>query len=200
MVCTRSDVGHTDRRRQVTRHSSPTKQEKEDKHQDKLTCVEGKHHGCSKQYQLHSLWWRATGKFIVDGAKAVGSFVPCSTVPWNIAVPPGGKNLAYKFLRMSASHSMLDKSVVDYAGILTLKFGLRNSRKYFHSGGANTEKFSVDGANAVVDLIMRARPLEHVVPLTTRHWRTTLIKRERSVVDPRPHSCRNLAEREHFSA
>ena len=45
--------------------------------------------------------------FIVDEADAVGSFVTRSTVPWNKAVPPDGIKLAYEFLRMSASHSML---------------------------------------------------------------------------------------------
>ena len=54
----------------------------------------------------------ATGKFIVDGANAVGSSVTRSTVPWNRAVPPDGTHLAYKFLRMSASHSMLNRREV----------------------------------------------------------------------------------------
>ena len=54
----------------------------------------------------------ATGKFIVDGANAVGSSVTRSTVLWNVAVPPDGIHLAYKFLRMSASHSMLNRREV----------------------------------------------------------------------------------------
>ena len=49
----------------------------------------------------------ANTMIIVDGADAVGSFVTRSTVPWNIAVPPDGPRLTYKFLQMSASYSML---------------------------------------------------------------------------------------------
>ena len=61
---------------------------------------------------------------IVDGANAVGSFVTRSTVLWNIAVPLDGMKLEYEFLRMSASfHAEQERSVVDSAGIFTLKFG-----------------------------------------------------------------------------
>ena len=50
----------------------------------------------------------ANTKIIVDGSDAVGSFDTRSTVPWNIAMPTDGLGLTYKFLRMSASYSMLN--------------------------------------------------------------------------------------------
>ena len=57
---------------------------------------------------------------IVDGANAVGSFVTRSTVPWNIAVPPDGMKLEYEFLRMSASHSMLNRREVSWIPLASL--------------------------------------------------------------------------------
>ena len=78
-------------------------------HRDQLKCVDGKQDGCSIHTSYIHSAAAATGKVIVDGANAVGSFVTRSTVPWNIAVPPDGINLAYEFLRMSASRSMLNK-------------------------------------------------------------------------------------------
>ena len=46
--------------------------------------------------------------------------------------------------------------------------------EFFHSGGATTLAFIVDGINAVSSLVMRLRITVNVaVILTTRHWRTT---------------------------
>ena len=58
---------------------------------------------------------------IVDGADAVGSFVTCSTVPWNTAVPPDGKKIARILADVSVTfHVEQERSVVDSAGIFTL--------------------------------------------------------------------------------
>merc|ERR1719364_571355 len=50
--------------------------------------------------------------FIVDGARAVSSFVIRSPMPVNIVVPPDSTTLAYKSLRISTSHFMMDWNVV----------------------------------------------------------------------------------------
>merc|ERR1712118_530821 len=50
--------------------------------------------------------------FIVDGARAVSSFVMRSPIPANIVVPPESTTFAYKSLRMSTSHFMMDWKVV----------------------------------------------------------------------------------------
>merc|ERR1712072_571949 len=52
--------------------------------------------------------------FIVDGARAVSSFVMRSPMPWNIVVPPESTTFAYKSLRMSTSHFMMDWNVVSW--------------------------------------------------------------------------------------
>ena len=60
--------------------------------------------------------WKTRKKkaFWRDGADTVGSFVTLSTFSWNIAVPPDGIKFAYEFLRMSASHSVLNKREVSW--------------------------------------------------------------------------------------
>merc|ERR1719216_213314 len=50
--------------------------------------------------------------FIVEGASAVSSFVMRSPTPVNIVVPPESTTFAYKSLRMSTSHFMMDWKVV----------------------------------------------------------------------------------------
>merc|ERR1712193_434642 len=50
--------------------------------------------------------------FIVDGARAVSSLVIRSPMPWNIVVPPERTTFAYRSLRMSTSHFMIDWKVV----------------------------------------------------------------------------------------
>merc|ERR1719160_2410125 len=52
--------------------------------------------------------------FIVDGARAVISFVMRSPMPANIVVPPESTTLLYKSLRMSTSHFMIDWKVVSW--------------------------------------------------------------------------------------
>merc|ERR1712151_829860 len=50
--------------------------------------------------------------FIVDGARAVNSLVILSPIPPNIVVPPDSTTLAYRSLRISTSHFMIDWKVV----------------------------------------------------------------------------------------
>merc|ERR1712098_831272 len=52
--------------------------------------------------------------FIVDGANAVSSFVMRSPMPGNIVVPPDITTFAYRSLRMSTSHFMMDWNVVSW--------------------------------------------------------------------------------------
>merc|ERR1719324_1756548 len=46
--------------------------------------------------------------FIVEGARAVSSFVIRSPMPVNIVVPPESTTLEYRSLRISTSHFMID--------------------------------------------------------------------------------------------
>merc|ERR1711981_1433121 len=52
--------------------------------------------------------------FIVEGARAVSSFVIRSPMPANMVVPPERTTFAYKSLRMSTSHFMIDWKVVSW--------------------------------------------------------------------------------------
>merc|ERR1712085_153120 len=65
---------------------------------------------------IHTEYLRSGGAttliFIVDGARAVNSFVMRSPMPANIVVPPDNTTLAYKSFRMSTSHFMMDWNVV----------------------------------------------------------------------------------------
>merc|ERR1712178_350785 len=67
---------------------------------------------------IHTEYLRSGGAttliFIVEGAKAVSSFVMRSPMPWNIVVPPERTTLAYKSLRISTSHFMMDWKVVSW--------------------------------------------------------------------------------------
>merc|ERR1719161_315566 len=58
--------------------------------------------------------------FIVDGARAVNSFVMRSPIPANIVVPPERTTFAYKSLRMSTSHFMMDWNVVSWIPLASL--------------------------------------------------------------------------------
>merc|ERR1719439_353576 len=50
--------------------------------------------------------------FMVDGARAVSSLVMRSPMPVNMVVPPDRTTFAYKSLRISTSHFMIDWNVV----------------------------------------------------------------------------------------
>merc|ERR1712187_854540 len=67
---------------------------------------------------IHTEYLRSGGAttliFIVDGARAVSSFVMRSPMPANIVVPPERTTFAYKSLRISTSHFMIDWNVVSW--------------------------------------------------------------------------------------
>merc|ERR1719413_186818 len=73
---------------------------------------------------IHTEYLRSGGAttliFIVEGAKAVSSFVMRSPMPANIVVPPERTTLAYKSLRMSTSHFMIDWKVVSCTPLASL--------------------------------------------------------------------------------
>merc|ERR1712031_42939 len=58
--------------------------------------------------------------FIVDGARAVSSFVMRSPMPPNMVVPPESTTFPYKSLRMSTSHFMMDWKVVSWMPLASL--------------------------------------------------------------------------------
>merc|ERR1712137_438453 len=62
--------------------------------------------------RIHTEYLRSGGAttliFMVEGANAVSSFVMRSPMPANMVVPPDSTTLAYKSLRMSTSHFMMD--------------------------------------------------------------------------------------------
>merc|ERR1712207_29362 len=67
---------------------------------------------------IHTEYLRSGGAttliFMVDGANAVSSLVMRSPIPANMVVPPDNTTLAYKSLRMSTSHFMMDWKVVSW--------------------------------------------------------------------------------------
>merc|ERR1712025_224602 len=73
---------------------------------------------------IHTEYLRSGGAttliFIVEGARAVSSFVMRSPMPANIVVPPESTTFAYKSLRMSTSHFMIDWKVVSWIPLASL--------------------------------------------------------------------------------
>merc|ERR1711953_1028652 len=73
---------------------------------------------------IHTEYLRSGGAttliFIVEGAKAVISFVIRSPIPPNIVVPPDNTTFAYKSLRISTSHFMIDWKVVSCTPLASL--------------------------------------------------------------------------------
>merc|ERR1712100_747022 len=67
--------------------------------------------------------------FIVEGARAVNSLVMRSPMPVNIVVPPESTTFAYRSLRMSTSHFMMDWNVVSWMPLasLPMKDGWNNT-------------------------------------------------------------------------
>jgi len=67
---------------------------------------------------IHTEYFRSGGAmiliFIVDGAKAVISFCILSAIPGYMVVPPDNTVLAYKSLRISTSHFMMELYVVSW--------------------------------------------------------------------------------------
>ena len=113
----------------------------------------------------------------MEPTPSVGSFVTRSTVPWNIAVPPDG---------IIGVRILADVSVAFHVEQEREKCRGFRWHLYFEIWPEKTFaqvlslwwnkhlKYGVGEANAVVASTMRAKPLEHVVPLIIRHWRTTL--------------------------
>merc|ERR1712060_312688 len=73
---------------------------------------------------IHTEYFRSGGAttliFIVDGARAVSSFVMRSPMPANIVVPPESTTFEYKSLRISTSHFMIDWKVVSWMPLASL--------------------------------------------------------------------------------
>merc|ERR1719298_138093 len=67
--------------------------------------------------------------FMVDGASAVSSFVMRSPMPENIVVPPERTTFAYRSLRMSTSHFMIDWKVVSWMPLASfpMKLGWKST-------------------------------------------------------------------------
>merc|ERR1719376_1142717 len=61
-------------------------------------------------HPIHTEYFLSGGAmiFIVGGAKAVISFCIRSAIPGNMVVPPDRTVLAYKSLRISTSHFMME--------------------------------------------------------------------------------------------
>merc|ERR1719265_415775 len=77
---------------------------------------------------IHTEYLRSGGAttliFMVDGARAVSSFVMRSPTPWNMVVPPERTTFAYRSLRMSTSHFMMDWKVVSCMPLTSLPMKL----------------------------------------------------------------------------
>merc|ERR1719324_1497819 len=69
---------------------------------------------------------------MVDGAKAVSSLVMRSPMPANIVVPPERTTFAYRSLRMSTSHFMMDWNVVSWIPLASLPIKLGWKRTSGH--------------------------------------------------------------------
>merc|ERR1712187_666776 len=82
---------------------------------------------------IHTEYLRSGGAttliFIVEGASAVNSFVIRSPMPVNIVVPPDKTTFAYKSLRMSTSHFIMDWNVVSWMpdASLPMKLGWKST-------------------------------------------------------------------------
>merc|ERR1719155_340485 len=77
---------------------------------------------------IHTEYLRSGGAttliFMVDGARAVSSFVIRSPMPWNIVVPPERTTFAYRSFRISTSHFMMDWNVVSWMPLASLPMKL----------------------------------------------------------------------------
>merc|ERR1712083_948326 len=77
---------------------------------------------------IHTEYLRSGGAttliFIVEGARAVSSFVILSPMPANIVVPPDKTTFAYRSFRISTSHFMIDWNVVSWMPLASLPMKL----------------------------------------------------------------------------
>merc|ERR1712179_834649 len=73
---------------------------------------------------IHTEYLRSGGAttliFMVEGARAVISLVMRSPIPPNIVVPPESTTFAYKSLRISTSHFIIDWKVVSCTPLASL--------------------------------------------------------------------------------
>merc|ERR1712226_1125776 len=82
---------------------------------------------------IHTEYLRSGGAttliFMVDGASAVSSLVMRSPIPVNIVVPPDSTTFAYKSLRISTSHFMMDWKVVSWIPLASfpIKLGWKST-------------------------------------------------------------------------
>merc|ERR1719220_1073984 len=82
---------------------------------------------------IHTEYFRSGGAttliFMVEGARAVSSFVIRSPIPANIVVPPESTTLEYKSFRMSTSHFMIDWNVVSWIPLASfpMKLGWKST-------------------------------------------------------------------------
>merc|ERR1711979_42941 len=85
---------------------------------------------------IHTEYFRSGGAttliFIVEGARAVSSFVIRSPIPPNIVVPPERTTFAYKSLRISTSHFMIDWKLVSWIPLASLPMKLGWKRTSGH--------------------------------------------------------------------
>merc|ERR1712151_680434 len=77
---------------------------------------------------IHTEYLRSGGAttliFIVEGANAVSSLVMRSPMPANMVVPPESTTFAYRSLRTSTSHFMMDWKVVSWIPLASLPMKL----------------------------------------------------------------------------
>merc|ERR1712167_474935 len=117
---------------------------------------------------IHTEYLRSGGAmtliFIVDGARAVSSFVIRSPIPGNIVVPPDKTTFAYKSLRMSTSQFMIVWNDVSWMPLASLPMKLgwnstsgQRKRSFptvirFPSGSSYVFSFSELSAAAFISL------------------------------------------------
>merc|ERR1712079_225221 len=73
---------------------------------------------------IHTEYFRSGGAttliFMVEGARAVSSFVMRSPMPANMVVPPESTTFEYKSLRISTSHFIMDWKLVSWMPLASL--------------------------------------------------------------------------------
>ena len=98
---------------------------------------------------IHTEYFHSGGattmNFIVNGTKAVNSFIMRSTIPWNMVVPPDDTTLACNSLRMHTSHFMLRWKEVSWSQLASLlvKLGWKNTFTQWKHLNADSDEVSV---------------------------------------------------------
>ena len=88
--------------------------------------------------------WELVGKkdLLVDGASAFSSFVMRSTIPWKIVVPLDNTTLSYADVNVTL-HDVLERSVVDSAGLFANETMLETYFKAMETPGVDRDDVSV---------------------------------------------------------